>query len=96
MYQISELKCDHFACSLGVRPDDLIGLLQRVVKRSKEKKKYTWYQEIIRRYYLFDAHPSVSYRIKRLKKYRKWSDIEYITFPFHVCWQLMSGKGWSK
>lgn len=94
LYQWSELKCDRLACSLeGVDRKAMIHLLERL--RKKKTKKEVWYLKIIRRYFLFAAHPNINFRIKKLEKYRKWSILDYLTLPPHLIYRLLIGKGWS-
>lgn len=94
LYQFSELKCDRLACTLnGVSREGMISLLKRgkVSKRKKEK----WYLKMARRYFLFDDHPNISFRIKLIENYRKWSILDYILLPTHLIKQLILGKGWN-
>lgn len=60
-----------------------------------KKKDEKLYLKMIRRYFLFGDHPNISYRIKRIKKYRKWSIIDYVQLPLHLLKQLIIGKGWN-
>ena len=95
LYQFEELKCDRLACSLnGVTKEGMLNLLIRLEKY-QNRKKYIWYKEIIYRYFLFDAHPNIKYRIKKIEKYHKWSVLEYIKFPFYMFIRLLEGKGWN-
>ena len=97
LYQMSELKCDRLACQLpGVTKEGMIKLLTRLEKTQKNYiKKYPWYLEIIRRYFLFEDHPNIKYRIKRIKKYCNWNILEFIKVPLHMCFRLITGKGWN-
>lgn len=94
LYQFSELKCDRLACTLNnVSREGMISLLKRgkMSKRKKEK----WYLKMARRYFLFDDHPNISFRIKLIENYRKWSILDYIILPTHLVKQLIIGKGWN-
>lgn len=97
LYQMSELKCDRLACQLpGVTKEGMIKLLTRLEKAQNHNiKKYPWYLEIIRRYFLFEDHPNIKYRIKRIKKYCNWNILEFIKVPLHMCFRLITGKGWN-
>lgn len=94
LYQFSELKCDRLACNLnGVSREGMIALLKR--GKSAKKPKERWYLKMVRRYFLFDDHPNISFRIKLIENYRKWSILDYVLLPIHLVKQLMIGKGWN-
>lgn len=95
LYHLQELKCDRLACKLpGVTTGGMISLLSRLQKLQKPKK-YIWYQEIIYRYFLFEAHPNIEFRIKSIKKYHNWSILEFIKYPNYMLIRIISGKGWN-
>lgn len=95
LFQLSELKCDRLACLIeGVDKNGMLSLLERIKKYSHHSKEI-WYLKIIRRYFLFESHPNINYRIKQIKKYHNWSIIDYIKIPIHLTKQLLIGKGWS-
>ncbi len=96
LYQLSELKCDRLACQLeDVSKEGMLALLQRIEKMKVSKRKEKWYLRIIRRYFLFADHPNIRYRIKKIKKYRNWSIVDYVMLPAHLIKQLLLGKGWN-
>lgn len=96
LFQLSELKCDRLACLIdGVKKEDMLALLNRLKSISNNKSNEKLYLKIIKRYFLFYDHPNISYRIKKIKKYREWSIIDYITLPIHLIKQLLIGKGWN-
>lgn len=94
--QIDEIYCDRIACELPeVKVENLIKVFEEFqydIDNSQEKK---WFDKFYIKYYLILEHPCLKYRIKLLKKYKKWSIIEYIKHFNVMFFWLITGRGWN-
>ena len=93
--QVDEIYCDRIACELPeAKAENLISVFEEFQYHIDNSAKKKWFDKYYIKYYLILEHPCLKYRIKLLKKYKKWSYIEYIKhFNVMFIW-LITGRGW--
>ena len=96
-YQIQELRADRLACELpGIEQFAIEAFLTRQALSEEEYfRNLPWYKKIYSRYFILHEHPSAKYRLRIIKKYRKWSYKDYIIHILQVTKWFFTGKGWN-
>ncbi len=96
-YQIQELRADRLACELpDIELSGMLALLRSAaVRESDWFNNLYWYKKVYYRYFLLLEHPSAKHRYKLIRKYRKWSFLEYGFHLFQITKWFFTGKGWN-